>query len=373
MRVLDRYIAWTLALSFVICLAGAVALYVLIDSFERVGDFIDYYRQVDQPGSRASFVRIVLEYYSARVPLIFVQVGPAVMLLASMFTMTRMVRYNELIPLFACGVSLYRVLVPHLAFGALCSVAMMAVQELVLPRLADRIEQAKVVEDNVRRLLDVQVFDSERRVFFFGVIFPFERKMFRARILERHPVTGRRAAEITARVATWTPRGKTLVLSLSHGEVRRFHPDRLSILPGYPLSFGENGYQVETDLTVSRLYRPERQTDVEFFTPAVELARRVREDPRRFELAMSLHLRLSLPLATIVLLALGLPLVVNQETRNFFLGVGICVLVAAAFYATLFVTINLGNKAILNPAFAAWAPLVLFGSLGAAMLDGART
>ena len=37
----------------------------------------------------------------------------------------------------------------------------------------------------------------------------------------------------------------------------------------------------------------------------------------------------------------------------FFLGVGICVLVAAAFYFTLFVTINLANKAILNPAFAA--------------------
>ncbi len=36
LKVLDRYIIWSLIQSFVICLVGMLALYILIDGFEKL-------------------------------------------------------------------------------------------------------------------------------------------------------------------------------------------------------------------------------------------------------------------------------------------------------------------------------------------------
>ena len=49
-------------------------------------------------------------------------------------------------------------------------------------------------------------------------------------------------------------------------------------------------------------------TDVELFTPATELMRKIKRNKYRFDLMMSLHLRLAMPLACLVLLIIGVPL-----------------------------------------------------------------
>jgi len=379
MKVIDRYILGSLVMSFLICLFGVLALYILIDGFEKLDDFIEYYRSLQKAGGAAQggmftgLARMIFNYYVIRVPLIYIQVAPVIMLLASMFTTTRMVRHNELIPLHASGVSLYRILCPHFALAICCALSMIGVQELVIPRLSRELNQAKVLNKaGTQMMQSVQTFDSSGRVYFFGYVFPFQSTFYRVRIVHRYPSTGHRATEVIARAGRWQLEGDKLRLVLSDGTVRRFHPDRLTQLPGYPRSFGKEGYVVSTDFKVSTLYEKSR-TDIELFSPARELVEKIERNPKRFDLMMSLHLRFAMPMASIVLLMMGVPLIVSRETQNFFLGVGICILIAAAYYVSLFVMINLGNKALFSPHFAAWAPVIVFGSLGLAILDGART
>ncbi len=381
LKVLDRYIIWSLIQSFVICLVGMLALYILIDGFEKLEDFIDYYRSMQAvssqqglfEGAGSSLVGMIFQYYLIRVPVIYIQVAPVIMLLASTFTMTRMVRHNEMVPLHASGVSLYRIMLPHLVLAIVCALSMIAVQELVIPRLSRRLNQAKVLKEGDTQVLKaVQTYDSSGRVFYFGWIFPFKTTFYQVRVLERYAVGGRRASEVDAHSGRWQRVGDKLVLVLSNGVITRFHPKTLTFMPGYPKRFGKDGYVLTTDFKVSALYTS-KSTDMEMFTPARELMEKIRSNPLRYDLVMSLHMRLAMPLATLILLIIGAPLIVARETQSFFLGVGICILVAAAYYVSLFVMINLGNKAILAPHFAAWAPVIVFGSLGLAILDGART
>jgi lipopolysaccharide export system permease protein len=370
-KLIDRYIFGTLVVSFAICLLGMLALYVLIDALDRLEDFTEHARLAG--GSTAA---LMLRYYLIRLPLFYVQVAPAIMLMASMFTMTRMVRFNELVPLCASGISAYRAMRIHVAMALLCALSMMAVQEAILPRLADEIAVGSVVAGGATtEIKHRQMVDREGRIYYFEQILPFQQVIWLPRVVQRHPVTGRRMMEISAARATWTQVDeRQLRLRFHDGELRRFASERLTLLPGYPHRFsGEQEYlDLSTDLSVAEMFKP-RKIDIEFASSAQELLDKINEDPQRYTVRMSLHLRFALPLATLVLLALGLPLVIGTETGNAFLGVGLCILIAAAFYVVLTVSINLGNKALIKPLIATWGPLVLFGSIGAGFVAGVRT
>lgn len=371
MPLIDRYIAHTLAISFAICMFGITALYVMLDLFDRLGDFTELAQ-----ATHVEVLPLIARYYLARIPLLYAQVAPAIMLMASMFTMTLMVRNNELVPLFASGISVFRVARMHIVAGLLTAASIMAVQEFILPPLAAEISQATIVRSGGKaQLRGRQMFDGAGRVFYFEQILPNQNKMWLVRMVQRHPVTGRRALEVSAAAAEFSddrPDGR-MELILRDGEVRRFHRDRLSLLDGYPIAFkGDERMIIVTDLQRADMYKA-RKVDIEFGNTAGELMRKVAADPKRFSARLSLHLRLSMPLATLVLMALGLPLVIGTETKNFFLGVGLCILIAAAFYVSLVMAINLGNKAILRPVFAAWAPVALFGALAAAMASAVKT
>ncbi len=373
MKLLDRYVLGILTASFAICLCGVLALYVLIDGLDRFDSFSDYSQNAGVP-----LVSVFASYYAVRLPLFFVQVGPAIMLMASMFAMTRMVRFNELVPILASGASAYFAMRVHAVFALGVALAMMAISEFVLPPLAHEIERGKVFDEGDAGQVDHrQLYDGYGRVFYCGQVRQFERAILIVRVVERDPRTGRRATEYVADRATWEDVPGGMVLVLRDGEVRRFassSADPLAQVPGYPMRFaGEREtLRIATDLVPAALVRAQK-IDVEFATSARELYRQVREDPKRHVQALSLHLRFALPLATLVLLALGLPLIVGTETGNLFMGAGLCVVIVSGFYLSLLVAINLGNKAVLQPGFAAWAPLALFGSLGWTMLRGVRT
>jgi len=80
------------------------------------------------------------------------------------------------------------------------------------------------------------------------------------------------------------------------------------------------------------------------------------------DVRVAIHSRIVNPLMDVTLMFLGLPLIVSRKSRNVFLAIGMCLGVVTLF---LLVTIgfqHLGSSSIylLDPALAAWAPLILF-------------
>jgi lipopolysaccharide export system permease protein len=78
------------------------------------------------------------------------------------------------------------------------------------------------------------------------------------------------------------------------------------------------------------------------------------------DVRVKIHSRFVQPFLDIVLLFLALPLVVRRESRNVFLAIGICMGVTTVFMLTVIGFQWLGDNSMINPARAAWAPLMIF-------------
>ena len=66
------------------------------------------------------------------------------------------------------------------------------------------------------------------------------------------------------------------------------------------------------------------------------------------------------PFLDVTLLFLGLPLVLSRQTRNVFIAIGLCVLVVSVFVLLTLAFQHLGATYLLDPALAAWLPLMVF-------------
>ncbi len=100
-----------------------VGLYLLIDFFEKVDDFIEH-----SAVSADYFV-----YLTNVTPFIFIQVLPLAILTTMVLTLGGLSRTNEITALRACGVSLWRIVQPLMALTVLLSFIFLLVNEFVIP------------------------------------------------------------------------------------------------------------------------------------------------------------------------------------------------------------------------------------------------
>jgi hypothetical protein len=80
------------------------------------------------------------------------------------------------------------------------------------------------------------------------------------------------------------------------------------------------------------------------------------------------YLRIADPVNNLVMLLLGLPFILSRE-RNIKRSAGWCLLVVSIFYAFIYICRYMG----LEPFWAAWMPLVIFGGVAAIMWDSVKT
>src|SRR4051812_30937992 len=130
LTIIDRQLIRGYFKSYIVCLTSLLSLYVVIDLFTNLDDFMRHHH-----GLLATVGRIGT-YYGYKVTQIFDRLCEAIVLLAAMFTVAFMQRNNEQIPLLSAGVSTQRIVTPVL----LCACFMLSVtvlnQELLIPRIA---------------------------------------------------------------------------------------------------------------------------------------------------------------------------------------------------------------------------------------------
>ncbi|MDI6796703.1 MAG: LPS export ABC transporter permease LptG [Desulfatibacillaceae bacterium] len=126
MKILTRYIGFSLARQLFVMLAAVVVIYLAIDFFEKIDDFMDQ----GLPFSTA------LWFFALRLPLVISQVAPVGVLLSVLVVFGIMARHNEIIALRCGGAGSLRLLAPVLVFALAATFALMAFMETVLPGAA---------------------------------------------------------------------------------------------------------------------------------------------------------------------------------------------------------------------------------------------
>ena len=128
MKLLNRYILATFVRVLLLALGAFVGIYLLIDFFEKINDFINH----NAPLS------LYLLYFLNKIPQVATQIIPIAILMATFMTLGGLSRTNELTAMRSCGISLWRAATPLLASALLLSLTVLAVNEYIVPVTAKK-------------------------------------------------------------------------------------------------------------------------------------------------------------------------------------------------------------------------------------------
>jgi lipopolysaccharide export LptBFGC system permease protein LptF len=363
---LDRYVGWTFLSSYVTALSVVMGLFVIMDMASNLDDYLEPWAD----GSTASSA-IIAAYYLFNVPVLFLQAAPFITLIAGLFTLTRLLGNNEVGAVLAAGVSGRRLLLPIFVGGFLAALGMVALREIATTTILP-------VRDSLHYVLEEKTTDRVYRTLRmrdltgshlrFSEYRPGEEGEspegigFAAYLREGD----RWIASVEASRATPTRRDGRWGLVLEAGE-RMEVSDRKHVTPIDWLGHDQFDFTPEMALT----YRRAQTNPLELsFLEAVELGRR---DPDSVVYQTLMQYHLTFPLANLVLLLVGLPLVMRHERGRGVEGLSKGLLLCLFFFAADFVCRNFGVQGALDPLLASWLPILLFGSLGVVLFDALRT
>jgi len=137
LRISDRYIIRAFLISLVICALALVSLFVVVDTFSNLSNLVERWRDTGKPVGE--FLIILARMNAAMMPVVLYELLPVLTLAAAMFTIVALKRSNELTPLLASGVSMYRILWPIFLMAIVMSVLQIADKEVLIPRYSENI------------------------------------------------------------------------------------------------------------------------------------------------------------------------------------------------------------------------------------------
>ena len=131
MLILDRYLLRQFVQIFLICFCSLFGLYVVIDAFGKIEEFIRY------ASDHGSLLAVMGQFYGYSSLPFFDRTSGILTLIAAMFTVATFQRFNEMTALQAAGIPKWRILKPVITAVVFITVAAAVNRELVIPAARD--------------------------------------------------------------------------------------------------------------------------------------------------------------------------------------------------------------------------------------------
>lgn len=372
---LDRYVLRRFVGAYGLCVFGFVLLFLVVDFFGHLDNFLEGEKAIVKAG--LTLWPVVGEFYLTRLPLVLTTLGPYMTLFAGVAVLITFARHNELVPMIAAGRSHHRVLAPVYGFAVLVVFGLVAMEERVLPYAMKRNAQIDALIQSGERggefrnpphlrdrdeKGDGNVFDAQGWS-------STQQKLVDVHAPRYHDPTGRlpdgrldaavlqyRRHPVT-KVVGWYPKDATLTpFDADKGGVL---PDPIRLPPDEAIAFSLTPREIDlqTEASEPGLTRQ-------------ELAALVRSYPQKFDLQMQMLTRTTRPIASLVLLLLGLPFVLKPGHKSTIAGgLGVALGTCGCYVGVDFFFQQLGNRGDLEPLVAAWVAPAFFGAIALVRLD----
>ncbi len=361
MKILDRYVLKSFLAALGLTVAVFVGLFLAIDLSSKLPRILAL--------KNVATGEFLLRYYGVRIPLFLHVVLPAVSLFAAMFTVIRLQKTNELLPMVTSGVSLRRLSLGFIISAFACAGIMAVLDEFVLPDLMTAMGETDDLLVSDRPTRNAIAYDGSGTYIFMQEYDRGKRVMTRVAV-QRMRGDGTLSAMIRAERCAWdrdlrrwrltdgeiTPhdgKGEPLIVY----DPKKSAPQR-RVDPIPP-----EGLLLDAELTPEDMQRKFSLSGRYYrLQDLLELNRRY---PHAATFRMQLHAKFTTPLGAVVLLFLGLPFVATAHSRSFWVGIATCLLLTISYYAAYFLLYQGGNRGDwVDPVVAAWTPTLLFGGIG---------
>lgn len=346
MSILFRYITKEILKGFAIVMAVVIVIYVAVDFFEKIDDFM----QAEVPISRMA------TFFLFKTPFIVVQITPVGVLIAALVVFGLMNRRNEVTALKSSGIGVGTLFKPAAAVGVGFCVLLFLVSEIIVPDTMSRanyiwLQQVRQMTSSIDKKNDIWLKDDRAIVHIrhyqpqkekaFGVTLNYLGKGFKV----TRRIDAARAAYAKER---WV---------LSNVLDQQFDASGNILLSDY-----KKMMKIELDLLPEDLVRASESTAEMGFAELLDKIRQI--EGQGYGVAsyrVDLHAKLAFPFVCLLMSLIGASLGVLGKTRggitaNAAYGVG----ASFAYWIFHSFCISLGYGGVLPPVVAAWAANMVF-------------
>lgn len=354
MSTFSRYV---LRVFFVQMALLLVSFTALLQVFDLLSNSIDVLKRGD-----GHFSALAL-YALLRLPEIVSFLTPFVVLIATLMTLSRLERDNEILAFKAAGAPYNAVLLSFLPAVLLVGIAHFVLADQVVPRAINAMVQRDIYVDRASKNDDPTVFIQDgRSVVEVAAVGKYGSKLKKMRIYERGDngvlVRVRQAAEARydAKTRQWT---------LNEVWTTAIVPDH----PSEAVFSAETPWQTSlTPAEFSNLIElPQAMTLAKIWAFATSADVGVR--PTYFYEAW-LQKRFALPMSSILMILLAAPVAhsVYRRDRGMAAGMAIGFGLGFLYFIADGLVMSLGETGAVPPVVAAWMPILVFASVGGAWL-----
>ena len=374
MKIIDRYLLRQFLQTFLICFCSLMGLYIVFDAFTNLEEFL----RCKETGG--GLLTLMGTFYAFQSILLFNRTAGLLTLVAAMFSVSWLQRHNEMTALMAAGISRIRIVLPIIVAGIVISLLSMANRELIIPRFREQLsrrpqdlvgdvgQDLQPLYDNRTDILirGKQTFGDQSRIERPNFLLPrllrdYGKQLVAGNAYYKPPegdrpggylLVGLRQPKNLAQMPSLELDGRRVVIT------PRDEPQWIK--PGQCFVVSDVNFD---QLTGGRTFRE--------FSSTPELIAGLQNRSLDFgaDVRVAIHSRITTPLMDVTLLFLGLPLIVARESRNVFLAIGMCMGVVTVFLLVVIGCQQLGSLYLLDPALAAWVPLILFVPPAVGMAD----
>jgi LPS export ABC transporter permease LptG len=299
-------------------------------------------------------------------------ITPLAVLIAVLVTFGVLNRNSEIIAMKACGISLYRLVIPIVSIAGLLAVGLFLFDQFYLPQ-ANRRQEAlhNIIKGRPPQTVlhpeQNWIFGQPRpgepgRIFYYQFFDPKINEFANLSIFEFDPSTFALSRRIFATRAVWNPADGTWSFlngwqrEIAGASVAEYHPflkasfAEIHEAPGY---FTKEKWQAQ-EMNFGQLDR------------YISDLRQSGFDTMR--LRVELWHKLAYPLMAVVIAVLAIPFALSMGRRSSLTGIAVAIAVTLAYIVFSDLFEGLGNVNYLPAAMAAWSSDILFGLVGSYLL-----
>ena len=355
--IIDRYIARQFLTTFLFALLSFAALFIVINLVENLDRFLDRHIPVG---------RIIL-YYLSGLPDTFLLTSPLSALLASLFVTGKLSMQSELPALKSAGMSLSRLMKPFLAVTLAITSLNTLNSCFIDPALYDwskgyekRYLKNKKDDDDG----PLHIRESRNRILTVGQIGPDRKSatMVSLETFDGSKIVSRLDAD-SLRIIT---RRNDWIFYNTKQRAFSNNIETLATKAGadtLKLSLAPNTFKmIDTD--------PDEMNILQH----VDFIRQKERSglPGLERATVKLHTKIALPLASMIIVLIGVPLSSKKKRSGLAVEVSISLLVGLLYLGMLKTIGSLGYNGLMNPLLAAWLPDLLFITAGAVLYRSAN-
>jgi LPS export ABC transporter permease LptG/LPS export ABC transporter permease LptF len=373
-RLLDVYVAREYLKVLALSMFGLLGIFY-------VSTFID---MVDKLFRGQTTTAVLLRYFYFQTPQFVYFVIPMAVLVSALVTIGLMTKNSELLVMRACGISLYRTVVPLVIFALGASGVLFLLQDQLLAaanKEADRLNRAirmwpPLITPTSRRWIS----GPKGEIYRYDVFEPAASHFARFWDYRVDEDSWRLRAAIYAddvrcvSACSTTDPSQTAVWRARQGWVREFSSDRSRGAQHAAVRYEPFDERMLSIAAPAYFTTDNPDPDQMTYTELRQYIVKLRDSGADvLPSIVALQRKLAFPLVTVIMTLMAIPFAVTTGRRGALYGVGIGIVIAIVYWVGLSVFGAMGRGGLLAPALAAWAPNIVFGAVAIYLLLTVRT